>query len=115
MVAHKTKTRKGTTTKSRALLRAKTAPTTIGVMARLAYARAKATGIDSRKLLRRARLSRDRLEDAHLRLNVQEQIDLTTLAADLIGDEYLGVCTSPNCRTSVNWDYSTTSSLRLIC
>jgi len=63
----------------------------MGVMARLAYARAKASGLDSGKLLRRARLSRDRLEDPDLRLNVQEQIDFTTLVADLVGDEYLGL------------------------
>jgi AraC-like DNA-binding protein len=65
-------------------------PSAGGGIARLAYARARAAGIELEPLLKKAGLTDRQIEDRHARLNVQDQIRFLNLAADALQDEFLG-------------------------
>jgi AraC-like DNA-binding protein len=65
-------------------------PSAIGVIARLAYARAKEAGADTDLLLKNAGITRAQIEDPAIRLNVRDQIRFLNLAADALQDDLLG-------------------------
>jgi AraC-like DNA-binding protein len=65
-------------------------PSAAGGIARLAYARARAAGLELEPLLKKAGLTERQIEDRHARLNVQDQIRFLNLAADALRDEFLG-------------------------
>lgn len=65
-------------------------PSAGGGIARLAYARVRAAGIELEPLLKKAGLTDQQIEDRHARLNVQDQIRFLNLAADALRDEFLG-------------------------
>ena len=65
-------------------------PRTAGVMARLAYARAKSSRVDLEPLLNRAGLTRHRILDRDSTLRVREQIEFVALVAQALGDDLLG-------------------------
>ena len=67
-----------------------TLPSATGGLARLAYARARAAGIELEPLLKNAGLTNRQIEDRGARLNVQDQIRFLNLAADALRDEFLG-------------------------
>jgi AraC-like DNA-binding protein len=67
-----------------------TIPSCAGLFTRLAFARAKAAGIDLPPLLHRVRLSLQDLEDESIRLRVATQIQSLDLLADALGDRLLG-------------------------
>jgi len=70
--------------------RLSTIPTAAGTIARLAYARVVAAGIEVEPLLRKAGLTRRQLEDTGTRLSVQRQITFLNLTASALQDEFLG-------------------------
>lgn len=65
-------------------------PSAAGGITRLAYARARAAGIELEPLLKKAGLTERQIEDRRARLNVQDQIRFLNLAAEALGDEFLG-------------------------
>jgi AraC-like DNA-binding protein len=65
-------------------------PNATGTLTRLAYAHAKARGIDPKSLLKKASLTLDQIKNPDLRLRVSNQINFLTLVADALGDELLG-------------------------
>src|SRR5215467_15788301 len=65
-------------------------PRATGTVARLAYARAKAAGVDVDALLRGAHLTRAQLDDPTYHLRVRDQIHFLNLVADVLDDDYLG-------------------------
>ena len=65
-------------------------PSVIGAPARLAYAQAKAAGIDPRPLLKKSGLTLDQVTDPGIRLNVRDQIRFLNLVAAALKDEFLG-------------------------
>ena len=65
-------------------------PTGIGGPARLAYAQAKAAGIDPRPLLKKSGLALNQVKDPRIRLSVRNQIRFLNLVADALNDEFLG-------------------------
>jgi AraC-like DNA-binding protein len=65
-------------------------PSAAGILTRLAYARAKATGIALPPLLKKARLTGRQIQDPHARLPVQSQIQFLDLTADALRDEFFG-------------------------
>ena len=65
-------------------------PTATGVLARLAYARARRAGIPVKPLLKKAGLTDEQLNDRGARLAVQQQIAFLNLTANALGDEFLG-------------------------
>jgi AraC-like DNA-binding protein len=65
-------------------------PSAAGTIARLAYARAKAEGIEVEPLLRGVGLTRQQIEDETVRLNVKDQIRFLDLAAGALRDELIG-------------------------
>ncbi len=67
-----------------------TVPNANGTITRLAYAHAKASGIDPRPLLKKANLTLQQINNASLRLSVRDQIRFLNLVADALQDEYLG-------------------------
>jgi AraC-like DNA-binding protein len=67
-----------------------TMPTAVGLASRLAYARARAAGIPLAPLLRRARLTREQLENAQARLPVRDQIEFLNAVAEALDDQMLG-------------------------
>jgi AraC-like DNA-binding protein len=66
-------------------------PTATGGLARLAYARARAAGIESNPLLRQAGLTDREIADRRVRLTVRQQIQFVNLAAAALHDEFLGL------------------------
>ena len=62
----------------------------MGVVARLAYARARSRGIATRTLLRKSRLTVRQIEDPNSRLPVRDQLQFLNLAAEALGDDMLG-------------------------
>jgi hypothetical protein len=65
-------------------------PTAAGGIARAAYARCVKERIDTDMLLRKAGLTRQQIDDPKVRLTVQSQIKFLDLAAEALGDEFLG-------------------------
>jgi AraC-like DNA-binding protein len=65
-------------------------PSATGGIARLAYARAKAAGIDTDPLLRKAGITQRQIEDPGLRLKVLDQVRFLNLVADALPDDHLG-------------------------
>lgn len=65
-------------------------PSSSGVIARLAYARAKAAGIALAPLASKAGLTIAQLEDPRMRVNARDQIAFLNLAAEVLKDDLLG-------------------------
>jgi AraC-like DNA-binding protein len=65
-------------------------PSATGVIARLAYARAKKAGLALPPLLSQSGLTVSEIENRHLRLKVKGQIAFLGLVADALGDDLLG-------------------------
>ena len=65
-------------------------PSASGGIARLAYARAKAAGLDTDPLLRKAGITQRQIEDPGLRLKVLDQVRFLNLVADALPDDHLG-------------------------
>jgi AraC-like DNA-binding protein len=72
-------------------------PTATGGISRLAYARARETGIELRPLLKKAGLTREQIEDRGARVNVHHQIQFLNLTADALKDEFLGFHLGQSC------------------
>lgn len=75
-------------------------PTATGGLARLAYARARAAGIELKPLLGQAGLTDREIADRRVRLTVRQQIEFLNLAATALHDEFLGfhLARSPDLR-----------------
>jgi AraC-like DNA-binding protein len=67
-----------------------TLPTATGGIARLAYECAQQAGIELKPLLKKAGLTAQQIEDRGARLAVQNQIQFLNVAANALGDEFLG-------------------------
>jgi AraC-like DNA-binding protein len=67
-----------------------TLPNAIGTLTRLAYARARASGIDTRTLLKNANITLQQINDAKLKLRVRDQIEFLNLVADAVRDDLFG-------------------------
>jgi AraC-like DNA-binding protein len=67
-----------------------TLPTASGGIARHAYARCAKAGLNTDMLLRKAGLPRALMTDPDVRITVQSQIEFLDLAAEELGDEWLG-------------------------
>jgi hypothetical protein len=67
-----------------------TLPNANGTITRLAYARAKANGIDPRALLKKTNITLQQINNASLRLSVRDQIGFLNLVASALQDDYLG-------------------------
>lgn len=65
-------------------------PTAMGMVARQAWARARARGVAVRPLVDQARLDPDQFLDPRSRLPVRNQIDFLNLVADALDDDMLG-------------------------
>ena len=74
----------------RVALRLSRLPSAAGIMARLAYARAKASGVAIAPLLKDANLTVQQIDDPRMRLRASDQIKFLNLVADALGDESLG-------------------------
>jgi hypothetical protein len=64
--------------------------TTTGLIARLAYQRGQAAGVELELLLKKAGLTKQQVEDVDIRLSVDCQIRFLNLAARALQDEFLG-------------------------
>jgi AraC-like DNA-binding protein len=86
-------------------------PTTGGAITRLAYARAKAAGVDLEPILKRTNLTLGQIEDPGARLRVRDQINFLNLAADELKDDLLGfhLALSPDLR-EIGWLYYVAAS-----
>jgi AraC-like DNA-binding protein len=75
-------------------------PSAVGTITRLAYAHAKASGIDTQALLREAKLPLQNINNTSLRLRVSDQIKFLHLVAKALGDELFGfhLAQSPDLR-----------------
>ena len=65
-------------------------PSAMGVVTRLAYARALQEGVEVNSLLKKAGLTRQQIDDPSTRLHVSSQIQFLELAAATLKDELLG-------------------------
>src|SRR5262245_55193138 len=65
-------------------------PNATGTLTRLAYAHAKANGIDPRSLLKKANLTLQQIRDTSLRLSARDQIRFLNLTAEALQDDFLG-------------------------
>jgi AraC-like DNA-binding protein len=65
-------------------------PTTSGIATRLACERAQAAGIEVEPLLKKARLTKQQVDEVAPRLSVECQIRFLNVAASALQDEYLG-------------------------
>jgi AraC-like DNA-binding protein len=65
-------------------------PTATGVVARLAYARAREAGVELKPLLKKAGLTKRQIEDDGIRLEVRQQISFLNVVADAVEDPLLG-------------------------
>ena len=86
-------------------------PTASGALTRLAYARAKAAGLDAEASLRRARLTLRQIEDPSARLKVRDQINFLNLVASDLHDDFLGfhLALEPDLR-ELGWLYYVAAS-----
>jgi AraC-like DNA-binding protein len=67
-----------------------TVPNAYGTLTRLAYAHAKASGMDPRALLKKANLTLQQINNVSLRLRVRDQIRFLNLVAAALQDDHLG-------------------------
>lgn len=67
-----------------------TLPNATGTLTRLAYAHAKAKGIDPRPLLKQSNLTLHQIRNTNLRLSVFDQIRFLNLVANALDDDLLG-------------------------
>jgi AraC-like DNA-binding protein len=67
-----------------------TFPSAMGIISRLAHARAKQEGADTDALLRKAGLTPRQIDDPRARIAVKAQIRFLELVADTLKDKYLG-------------------------
>ena len=67
-----------------------TLPNAYGTLTRLAYAHAKANGIDTRTLLEKANLTLQQIKNANLKLRVRDQIIFLDLVAGALRDDLFG-------------------------
>jgi len=65
-------------------------PNATGTLTRLAYAHAKASGIDPKSFLKKASLTLDQIKNPDLQLRVDNQINFLTLVASALRDDLLG-------------------------
>ena len=65
-------------------------PNATGTITRLAYAHAKANGVDPRPLLKKAGLTLQQIRNTNLRFSVFDQINFLNLTADALQDDLLG-------------------------
>ena len=65
-------------------------PSSSGGLTRLAYAQAKAAGLDAELLLTKAGLTLQQVDDPDIRLKVQNQISFLNLTAKAMPDDFLG-------------------------
>jgi AraC-like DNA-binding protein len=65
-------------------------PNANGTLTRLAYAYAKASGIDPRPLLKKSNLTLHQIKNTNLRFGVHDQIRFLNLAANALQDDLLG-------------------------
>jgi AraC-like DNA-binding protein len=75
-------------------------PNATGTLTRLAYAHAKAKGVDPRSLLKKANLTLQQVRDTNLRLSARDQIRFLNFVADALQDDLLGfhLAQSPDLR-----------------
>jgi AraC-like DNA-binding protein len=75
-------------------------PSAVGTITRLAYARAKTSGIDTQALLRKANLALQNINNTSLRLRVSDQIKFLYLVAKAFRDDLFGfhLAQSPDLR-----------------
>ena len=75
-------------------------PNAVGTITRLAYARAKTSGIDTQALLRNANLTLQHIDNTSLKLRVSDQIKFLYLVAKALRDEVFGfhLAQSPDLR-----------------
>src|SRR5262245_16011275 len=75
-------------------------PNATGTLTRLAYAHAKAKGVDPRALLKKSNLTLEQVRDTNLRLSARDQIRFLNLVADALQDDLLGfhLAQSPDLR-----------------
>jgi AraC-like DNA-binding protein len=67
-----------------------TLPNAAGTITRLAYAHAKASGIDPQDLLKKANLTLQQIKNTRLKLTVHDQIKFLNLVADALQDDMFG-------------------------
>jgi AraC-like DNA-binding protein len=72
-------------------------PRAVGVMTRVAFAHARASGIATAPLLDRAGLSRRQIDDPKVRVRVRDQIEFLNLVAAASNDELLGFHLAQRC------------------
>jgi AraC-like DNA-binding protein len=65
-------------------------PNAAGTITRLAYAHAKARGIDTQALLKKANLTLQQIKNTRLKLRVHDQIKFLNLVADALQDDMFG-------------------------
>ena len=65
-------------------------PDAAGILTRLAYARAKASGIDTKVLLKQANLTINHIKNPDMRLGASNQIKFLNLAATAVRDDLFG-------------------------
>ena len=65
-------------------------PSTGGLLARLAWARATAASVATPSLLTKAGLTLQQIEDSNAPIKVRDQIRLLNLVAGVLGDDFLG-------------------------
>jgi AraC-like DNA-binding protein len=65
-------------------------PSAAGILARLAYAQAKAAGVAPEPLLKASNLTVQQMEDPCIRLRVRDQIKFLNLVSAALNDEFLG-------------------------
>lgn len=65
-------------------------PSAMGLVSRLAYARARAAGLAIRPLIGKSRLTRQQLEDPKARIAAGNQIDFLNRVAEALGEDMLG-------------------------
>jgi len=83
--------------KARSAKRSTQLPRAMGVVTRLAFAHAKASGIAATSLLQRAGLSRRQIDDPRVRVRVRDQVEFLNLVAAAADDELLGFHMSQHC------------------
>ena len=88
-----------------------TPPTAGGALTRLAYARAKAAGLDLDPILKATNLTRRQIEDPRERLMVRDQISFLNRVADELNDDLLGfhIALAPDLR-AIGWLYYVSAS-----
>jgi AraC-like DNA-binding protein len=88
-----------------------TPPTAGGTLTRLAYARAKAAGIDLDPILKETNLTRRQIENPRERLMVRDQISFLGRVADVLNDDLLGfhLALAPDLR-EFGWLYYVSAS-----